>query len=109
MSYPDDWDQLAASIREQDEYTCRNCARQGGPHGDVQLEVHHVVPLSKGGSNRASNLITLCEDCHNAVHHKNVMAPTADEDPARVPTVDVDIVDTARSAYSLYRTVRNFF
>lgn len=103
--YPDNWEQIAAEIREQDQYTCRNCARQGGPHGDLRLDVHHVVPLSKGGSNRASNLITLCVDCYQAVHNESVMAPTVDEDAARVP----DVVDTAKEAYSLYQTVRSLF
>lgn len=32
------------------------------------LEVHHVTPRGRGGSNRAENLITLCSRCHGFVH-----------------------------------------
>ena len=34
------------------------------------LEVHHVVPRSRGGSNRAENLATLCSRCHGFVHER---------------------------------------
>lgn len=29
---------------------------------------HHIIPLSKGGSNREENLIDVCRTCHNAIH-----------------------------------------
>lgn len=32
------------------------------------LEVHHVVPRGRGGSNGAENLVTLCSACHRLVH-----------------------------------------
>ncbi len=32
------------------------------------LEVHHITPRSQGGSNDASNLITLCSACHRHTH-----------------------------------------
>lgn len=35
---------------------------------DPVLNVHHILPRSKGGSNRPENLITLCETCHKAYH-----------------------------------------
>lgn len=28
-------------------------------------EVHHILPLSKGGSNEAENLMALCKSCHS--------------------------------------------
>lgn len=31
---------------------------------DVPLEIDHVVPRSKGGSNRVSNLVIACHDCN---------------------------------------------
>src|SRR5690606_4276977 len=36
-------------------------------HSD-KLHVHHIVFRSNGGSNAPSNLITLCETCHNDLH-----------------------------------------
>lgn len=29
---------------------------------------HHVVPLSRGGSNEASNVVVLCARCHGLAH-----------------------------------------
>ncbi|MGD9548824.1 MAG: HNH endonuclease [Candidatus Krumholzibacteriia bacterium] len=34
------------------------------------LEVHHVLPRARGGTNRPDNLITLCGACHRHVHDK---------------------------------------
>ena len=33
------------------------------------IEVHHIVPRSKGGGNNKGNLINLCIDCHSKVHN----------------------------------------
>ena len=32
------------------------------------LEIHHVTPLSKGGSNDPSNMALLCSCCHRHIH-----------------------------------------
>lgn len=33
------------------------------------LEYHHIVPLYVGGSNRPTNIVPLCKQCHYAVHY----------------------------------------
>lgn len=33
------------------------------------LQLHHIIPLSNGGDNRATNIITLCGECHGKVHN----------------------------------------
>lgn len=51
-------------VLKRDEYTCQCC----GKHGDgIKLHVHHKESRKTGG-NAPNNLITLCEDCHKAVH-----------------------------------------
>lgn len=49
------------------------CARCGMALDTETLTIDHFIPLSKGGSNMASNLIPLCEECNqikdNAVMH----------------------------------------
>ncbi|EGS1997664.1 HNH endonuclease [Vibrio vulnificus] len=37
-------------------------------NGRVYLEVHHIKPLSLGGSDRLSNTIALCPNCHRELH-----------------------------------------
>jgi len=40
-----------------------------GKKFDAQiLDVHHIVPISKGGSNSPRNLAVLCPTCHKKAH-----------------------------------------
>ena len=51
-------------VLKRDNYTCQCC----GKHGDgVKFHVHHLETRKTGG-NAPDNLITLCEDCHKAIH-----------------------------------------
>ena len=63
VSYPGDWFERIKRIKDRDRNQCAICGRR-----DVELHVHHITPLSQGGYNTNSNLITLCEDCHRALH-----------------------------------------
>ena len=63
LDYPDNWDDIARAVRKRDNGTCQGCGSK-----DTKLHVHHIIPLSSGGSNARSNLITLCEECHGRIH-----------------------------------------
>ena len=54
-----------AMVLNRDNYTCQCCK---GKHKNSKLEVHHIVFRSQGGSDEASNLITLCHTCHKDLH-----------------------------------------
>lgn len=55
----------------RDAYKCQCCDR----HGDgVKLHVHHKESRQTGGDT-PNNLITLCEDCHKALHARTVQLP----------------------------------
>jgi hypothetical protein len=58
LSYGADWYDIRRKALERDGYRCANCGAASG------LEVHHIVPKGRGGSNQLGNLKTLCEDCH---------------------------------------------
>lgn len=68
-NYPSDWDKLRRDVLERHLNRCVNCQRADGP-----LEIHHIVPVSQGGSHQVPNLVPLCEDCHEAAHSRK-MAP----------------------------------
>jgi 5-methylcytosine-specific restriction endonuclease McrA len=62
QSYPDNWADLSRQIKQRDGNMCRKCG------SSVNLEVHHIIPLSRNGSNNRSNLMTLCSKCHARQH-----------------------------------------
>ncbi|WP_409049021.1 RNA-guided endonuclease IscB (plasmid) [Proteus mirabilis] len=54
-----------AYVLHRDNYKCQSGRK--GKHSQ-KLHVHHIVFRTNGGTNAPANLITLCEDCHNALH-----------------------------------------
>lgn len=48
------------------------CQRKGCDHSRY-LEVHHIVPRHRGGSNDPANLQVLCAACHRLVHATGFM------------------------------------
>ena len=71
---PTDWKTRRKKVLKRDGYQCQNCNRGKG----FDLEVHHVVPIKDGGGNALSNLITLCRDCHSAIHNSGT-APSVNQ------------------------------
>ena len=49
----------------RDNYTCQVCKKKGGI-----LQTHHIIYRSYDGSNAASNLITVCINCHTHENHQ---------------------------------------
>lgn len=48
-------------VFQRDRFTCRYCGRKPP---EATLELDHVTPFSKGGSNEADNLVTSCRECN---------------------------------------------
>ena len=44
---------------------CEMCRREG--RVTAAAEVHHIVPLSAGGTHDESNLMALCKSCHSRI------------------------------------------
>lgn len=49
------------SIYERDGYKCCKC---GATADETQLEIDHIIPISKGGKSTYDNLQTLCHKCN---------------------------------------------
>lgn len=61
---------LREFIKERDNYTCCNCGNSIHKEPNLLLEIDHIVPVSKGGETKESNLQTLCWKCNRAKSDK---------------------------------------
>jgi len=71
----DNWAGLRKAAFERDKHRCINCYRSLDTA--TTLDPDHTVPRGVGGSNRLSNIGTLCRKCHDA-KHGNGTAPTVE-------------------------------
>lgn len=56
-------------VFKRDSFTCQYCGKSAP---DVVLEVDHINPVSKGGDDDISNLITACFDCNRGKSDKKL-------------------------------------
>lgn len=65
-------------VFKRDNFTCQYC---GKTPPNVMLEIDHIKPISKGGSNNINNLVTSCFDCNRGKsnHSLKVMPNTLAE------------------------------
>ncbi|MFH1646586.1 MAG: HNH endonuclease [Chloroflexota bacterium] len=52
---------LRFDVFNRDNFTCQYCGRKTP---DVILELEHIIPSSKGGTDELDNLITSCFECN---------------------------------------------
>lgn len=68
---------LRRYIHQKDNFECQKCGEHFSditPAGAELTyhwgEVHHIIPLFKGGIDHYSNMILLCNKCHKKIHKK---------------------------------------
>lgn len=49
-------------VLQRDNFTCQYCGRSAPK---VELHVDHKIPISKGGLNDLTNLVTACAECNS--------------------------------------------
>lgn len=59
------WRDLSAACIARDG-ACLSCDLSPRYDPNTRLIAHHVIARKDGGSDNLANLITLCQDCHNA-------------------------------------------
>lgn len=45
-------------------FKCQACGEKPGPDNNIVLHIDHIIPFSKGGSDRVDNLQALCGSCN---------------------------------------------
>ncbi len=53
--------ELRRAVFERDNYTCQYCGCSGN---EADLEIEHIIPISKGGNDDIRNLATACKTCN---------------------------------------------
>lgn len=48
---------------------CEECEKKGKL--TKAEEIHHILPLSRGGTHERTNLMALCKSCHSAITAKD--------------------------------------
>ncbi|AWW00974.1 hypothetical protein DJ013_18920 [Arcticibacterium luteifluviistationis] len=67
--YPPDW----AERRKKLGNSCSECGfSNNSGKRKKRLDVHHIIPLGKGGNNKIINLEKICEDCHQKKHGHSI-------------------------------------
>lgn len=77
--YPDNWQEIALSVKENAGWRCAKCHQQCLPSGTksgltkserfkVTLTVHHRNRIPE--DNRLENLVALCTACHLSYHNR---------------------------------------
>lgn len=61
---PSDWFSICKEVKTRDSYKCVFCKAPENPKIGVYHDVHHLIPLSKGGTTTKANLATTCRACH---------------------------------------------
>jgi len=80
-TYSPDWDERCYEILQKK----RHC-EASGPHFGA-LHLHHIKPLSLGGTNKRINLTVLCERHHLEVHKVSKF-----EDEGEEKDTDIDVI-----------------
>ena len=56
------------AVLHRDNYTCQCCGKK-----NCQLQTHHIIFRSQGGTDDEDNMITLCKECHKGVHASTIV------------------------------------
>ena len=56
------------AVLHRDNYTCQCCGKK-----NCQLQTHHIIFRSHGGTDDENNMITLCKECHEGIHNGTIV------------------------------------
>jgi len=99
-----DWEERREKVISKAKEKCQECKTEWEPY----FHVHHIKFLGRGGSNKISNLMALCERCHEKKHggrsfnyDKTYSKPPAY--PKRIKTIKKAIKLKKNLAFNYYK------
>ena len=58
----------ASGLDKGEEIFCEICYCKEGKYKRA-VDIHHILPRSRGGGDKYENLIAVCRECHNDCHN----------------------------------------
>lgn len=55
---------LKLKVLKRDNFKCKSCNRSPSSDSYIKLQVDHIIPFSKGGTDHPDNLQILCTGCN---------------------------------------------
>ena len=83
-------------VLKRDKFTCQYCGRQAP---DVVLNIDHITPVSKGGTNDITNLITSCWDCNSGKSNREL----SDDTTIKKQKAQLDLLQERREQLEMMR------
>jgi hypothetical protein len=62
---PNEYKNLCTEVLKRDGWKCRICKSR------ANLHAHHVLFRGRGGDDIRGNLLSVCDFCHDSIHHPN--------------------------------------
>ena len=93
-----DWEERRQDVISRAKEKCQECKTELVPY----FHVHHIKPLGRGGSNKISNLMCLCERCHAKKHGKRSF--NYEDTYSRLPTYP-ERINTINKAIKLKKNL----
>ena len=62
-----EWKKISNEVFKRDNNTCFYCGRS-----DCKMEIDHLLPVSRGGGDDISNLVTSCRRCNAQKHDRTL-------------------------------------
>ena len=81
-------------VFKRDKFTCQYCGAQAP---EVILEVDHIKPVSKGGTNDIMNLVTACRDCNSGKTNREL----SDDSAVKMQKKQLDELQERREQLSM--------
>ena len=91
---------IRSQVYIRDNFTCQGCGAIF--KNDASFDIHHIIPVSRGGKNELDNLILLCKDCHMRLHGKTTRRDTISNEKAIRYKIDI-LTELSAKGYSRHQ------
>jgi len=95
---------LRFQVFQRDGFRCKCCGKIAGD--GVELQVDHIQPVAKGGTNDLQNLQTLCRECNSGKRTETV---DFEEVKAVVPVVTTKPASPLKSNFKQKPIIQSLF